>query len=143
MRLIKTALNKGGVPAVFLDVDDLTDVYDAEGYLERSRTVLVFCTKFYCDSQNTMRELVSAVGKQKPVIALVNLDESSGGLSLDAFKKQIISAESNFVRWGFGKDCPSGQAVCDYLLKEDPVYWGLELQPDNAIAKIAERLAAS
>ena len=37
---------------VFLDVDDLGDISDLQGYIERSRTILVYCSQGYFASKN-------------------------------------------------------------------------------------------
>ena len=43
---------------VFLDVDHLEEIGDLEGYITRSSTVLVYCSKYYFQSKNCLRELV-------------------------------------------------------------------------------------
>ena len=81
MRIIKQRLVEM-LPdiAVFLDVDDLEEIGDLEGYIERTERILVYCSKAYFKSKNCMRELVSAAKMGKEIIALVDLDASKGCL---------------------------------------------------------------
>ena len=37
---------------VFLDVDDLEDISNLQGYIERSHTILVYCSRGYFESKN-------------------------------------------------------------------------------------------
>ena len=72
MRIVKNRLREM-VPTIqcFLDVDDLEDISDLEGYVDRTDTILVFCSQGYFTSKNCMREIRSCVLKQKPLIALL------------------------------------------------------------------------
>ena len=57
MRIVKQRLLEMLPDArVFLDVDDLEEIGDLEGYIEGSGSVLVFCSEGYCASRNCMRE---------------------------------------------------------------------------------------
>ena len=60
---------------VFLDVDDLEEIGDLEGYIERTSIICVYCSNGYFTSKNCMRELVSASLMGKPIISLVDLDQ--------------------------------------------------------------------
>ena len=72
---------------------------DLEGYVERSSTILVFCSRGYFNSKNCMRELHAAVTMCKPIIALVDPDESRGGLSLEQLKASLIEADDLYAKW--------------------------------------------
>ena len=48
-----------------------------------------------------MRELVAAATLDKPLVALIDLDESRGGLSLDQIQEQLLEANRVAVhKWG-------------------------------------------
>ena len=68
MRIVKQRLLEM-IPGmrVFLDVDDLEDISDLEGYISRSLAVLVFCSAGYFESRNCIRELRSAMVHGKPL----------------------------------------------------------------------------
>ena len=46
-----------------------------------------------------MRELTAAVTMCKPIIALVDPDESRGGLSLEQLKASLIEADDLYAKW--------------------------------------------
>ena len=50
-----------GEEGVVAQVDDLEEIGDLEGYINRSSTVLIFCSQGYFTSKNCMRELLRAV----------------------------------------------------------------------------------
>ena len=79
MRIVKQRL-KEMVPelSIFLDVDDLEDISDLEGYIDATHNVLVFCSKGYFQSKNCMRELRSTVAKGLPIIAVLDPDSAAG-----------------------------------------------------------------
>ena len=64
MRIVKQRLLEM-IPelSIFLDVDDLEDISDIEGYITRSEMVLIFCSQGYFRSKNCMREIRSSVEK--------------------------------------------------------------------------------
>ena len=96
----------GPTPLLFADVaaDQRRDVHarsleeigDLEGYIDRTTTILVYCSKGYFQSRNCMRELISATIKQKPIIALIDPETSHGGLSVEEVRSQLLEAENNF-----------------------------------------------
>ena len=56
-----------------------------------------------------MRELVSAVEAQKPMIAIVDPEADRGGLTMDEVRTQLLeTVESSFPRWGFDETTPDG-----------------------------------
>ena len=126
MRIVKQRLLEM-VPdlVIFLDVDDLEEIGDLEGYIDRTTAVLVYCSKGYFTSKNCMRELVSSTLKQKPIIALIDPDASRGGLSLDECHAQLVEADAMYAKWDFNTepDGPRGQALYDHLFKHEPIEW--------------------
>ena len=64
---------------MFLDVDDLKEIGNIKGYIERSDTILVFCSKGYFGSQNCMRELVASKLSKKKIIAEYAVAEGDTG----------------------------------------------------------------
>lgn len=81
MRIVKQRLLEM-LPDIhaFLDVDDLREGKGAE-YVDASCLTLVFVSDGYFESPNCMRELLRAVATQKPIVALVELEEKHGALS--------------------------------------------------------------
>ena len=143
MRIIKQRLVEM-LPdiAVFLDVDDLEEIGDLEGYIERTERILVYCSKAYFKSKNCMRELVSAAKMGKEIIALVDLDASKGGLSNQQVRERLSEAESRYEGWGFDPaTTPSAQALYDHLFAHEPIEWNrLGHFQDVTMRLIAERL---
>jgi len=64
-----------------------------------------------------MRELVSSTSKQKPLIALIDLDGSRGGLDLVEIHKQLIEADDLYGKWAFNHGTGSlrGEALHAHL----------------------------
>ena len=116
---------------------DLEEIGDLEAYVERTITVLVYCSRGYFTSKNCMRELASSVAKKKPIIALIDLDESRGGLSLEAVHDQLIAADGLALKWKFlgmqeassGAEYqeahiwPGGEALHAQLFADEPIEW--------------------
>ena len=118
MRIIKQRLLEM-MPdlSIFLDVDDLEDISDLEGYVDRSAMILIFCSKGYFQSKNCMREIRSCTEKGKPMIAVLDPDSSSGALSLDEVKGELIAADACYEKWGFTDDGgPDGMAPAHVIL---------------------------
>ena len=98
--------------SIFLDVDDLEDISDLEGYVDRSAMILIFCSKGYFQSKNCMREIRSCTRKGKPIIAVLDPDSSNGALSLDEVKGELIVADGSYEKWEFtGDGGPDGAAA--------------------------------
>ena len=127
---------------VFLDVDDLEEIGDLEGYIDRSLNILVFCSDGYFDSKNCMRELISATIKKKPIIPLIETESKRGGLSLEEVKVALLRAEGLFVGWGFDPDStPNAQALYDHLFAHESIEWNrLGHFQDVTMRLISERL---
>lgn len=82
MRVVKDRLVEllPGAKA-FLDVDDLASGVAAE-HVDRSEHVLCFCTRRYFESQSCAREVLRAVLRGRPLIALLEPErtDDKGGL---------------------------------------------------------------
>ena len=109
-------------------VDDLEEIGDLEGYIDRTSTILIYCSRGYFESKNCMRELVATTMKRKPTIALVDPDASRGGLSLDEVRAQLIEAEASYAKWGFDEaTTPNGLTLFYvHLFQADPIEWNRE-----------------
>ena len=144
MRIIKQRL-KEMLPDIscFLDVDDLEEIGDLEGYIARTEKILVYCSKAYFKSKNCMRELVSATKMGKEIIALVDLDAAKGGLSQQQVRERLEEAEIKYYEgWGFDRvTTPSVQALYDHLFAHEPIEWNrLGHFQDVTMRLIAERV---
>ena len=124
---------------------------ELEDYVKRTRTVLVYCSEGYFHSRNCMRELVAAHSEAKPIIALVELDLSRGGMSFPLILTQLLEADGHAQGWGFCETSssplaaasqsslasflsasesleleyvwPGGQRLHDALLSEPTIEW--------------------
>ena len=54
------------MPRVFLDVDDLQDIGDLEGYVRATGVMLFFLSKEYFQSRNCLREIRASLEQEKP-----------------------------------------------------------------------------
>lgn len=129
---------------IFLDVTEADlEIGDLEGYIERSSTVLAYCTELYFRSKNCMRELVASVRQRKPVIALLEPDAKRGGLSQSKVRSALVRAEDSYPNWEFGVETPSSHELYGHLFADEPVEWN-RIAPfqDATIRIIAERLLA-
>jgi len=133
---------------VFLDVDDLTEG-NIEGYIEPTTTILVYCTKGYFTSKNCIRELVASTAMRKPIIPLIDLDESHGGLSLEEVRRQLVEADARHAYWGFrtqesnqeGPIWPGSDALHKHLFDGEPIEWNrIGHFQDVSMRLIAERI---
>ena len=157
MRVIKARLIEM-IPnlVAFLDVDDLEEIGDLEGCIERTSTVLVYCSNGYFTSKNCMRELVVAVVNQKPLIALTDgTSKHRGGLTLDEIHTHMLEADVLSEKWDFlglaeassGANYqeaylwPGGQKLHDALFASELVEWNrIGHFQDVTMRQIAERL---
>jgi hypothetical protein len=141
MRIVKQRLLEL-IPnlSVFLDVDDLEDISDLSGYIERTQSVLVFCSNGYFQSKNCMIELRSSVVKKKPILALVDSDASRGGLTQDLVRLQLLEAEKSYTKWSFDDD-PRAEELFATLFADEPVEWNrLGVFQAVTLRLIAERV---
>ena len=127
MRVIKQRLLEM-VPelSIFLDVDDLEDISDLQGYIERSSTVLIFCSKGYFFSRNCMIELRSSVMKGKRIMPLVEPLLDRGGLTQKQIHDDLVAADAFYAKWGFeGDGGPRSDELMAALFSGElePVEW--------------------
>ena len=102
---------------------DLEDIANLPGYIERTQTVLIFCSKGYFESKNCVIELRAAVTQHKPIIALVDPDASRGGLTRQQVHEQLRAAEGSYARWGFDANGPRGDELHAALFASEPIEW--------------------
>ena len=151
MRVVKQRLREM-VPElrVFLDVDDLKEIGDLEMHVERSHTVLVFCSHGYADSKNCVRELRHATAKRKPLIALLEVEAKHGGVSQPQMCEQLMAAEARFPFWGLPErgsaagTAPGGVALATALFASEPIEWArIGAFQDVTLRLIAERVVST
>jgi len=145
VRIIKQRLCEM-IPSVkvWLDVDDLQEIGNLEGYINAVKKVLIYCSKGYFDSKNCVRELIAAAKRGKPVIAIVDLDESRDGLSLQQVHEQVLRAADHYEEWGIEVGAPHGQELFDHLFTIEPIEWNyIGHFQDVTMRLIAERLLPS
>ena len=109
--------------SVFLDVEDLEDISNLQGYIERSHTVLVYCSQGYFQSKNCMIELTSTVKLQKPIVALMDPEKNKGGLTTADVHSQLLEADASYAKWGFGSDVPRADELFAQLFAADYIEW--------------------
>ena len=78
----------------FLDVNDLDNLKHLEAHVERSDIVLVILTESYIASANCRRELTAAYVSNKPIVVLVETEESRGATSATALRAELEVCES-------------------------------------------------
>ena len=142
MRIIKQRLLEMIADlSVFLDVDDLEDISDLEGYIERTKVVLIFCSQGYFESKNCMRELVSSARKGKALLPLVEEQGRHGGLSIEDVCERLHAAGDSYAKWGFDATAPRGNALVSALLGQsnEPLEWNrLGVFQDVSLRLVAE-----
>lgn len=127
--------------SVFLDVEDLEDISDLQGYIDRSQTILVYCSKGYFQSKNCMIELRSTVMKKKPIIALMDPESGRGGLTKEEVHTELVEADASYVKWEFDNDGPRGEALYTALFQIDYIEWNrIGCFQDVTLRLVAERL---
>ena len=105
-------------------VDDLEEIGDLEGYIDRTSMILVYCSKGYFKSRNCMIELVASTRKAKPIIALIDPDKSRGGMTTTEVHTELLEAEDLYSKWEFDPSTtPNGQALYDHLFAHAPIEW--------------------
>lgn len=90
---------------VFLDLDDLDEGLGVE-HVNRSKHLVAFITRGYCESENCMRELCRAVLLGIPITLLLE-PERDGAMDLDQIKAAIRTADETNLRtrrWGLAVD---------------------------------------
>ena len=114
-----------GGHACVSQVDDLEDISDLEGYIDRTVTILIFCSKGYFQSKNCIREIRSTVAKQKPIIAVLDPDAPSCAMTIDEIHEALTMAEaSQYASWGMAGDSGPGAEECmRALFEHEPIEW--------------------
>ena len=151
MRVVKQRLTEM-LPdvAVFLDVDDLQRRKGKGAELvARSEHFLVFCSGGFFSSPNCIRELVCAVLRGKPIIALMEPDRKHGRLTTVAAKQGLVEAVARYDEWGlvdevrgWGFATPPGvDEVYDAMFAAEPIVWDrIGVFQDVSLRLLAERL---
>ena len=90
---------------VFLDVDDLTRGKGADA-VDVSSVVLVFCSDGYFSSINCMRELLRAVLKKKPIVAMFETDAKHGAITIEQIEERLCDAKLQpmYAQWGLDEE---------------------------------------
>eukprot|EP00966_Prymnesium_polylepis_P096936 2245812-Prymnesium_polylepis.1 len=123
------------------DVDDLQEIGNLEGYINAAKKVLIYCSKGFFQSKNCIRELIAAARQGKSVIAIIDLDESRGGLNLQQVHEQVLQAADHYDEWGIEDGAPGGQQLFDHLVANEPIEWNyIGHFQDVTMRLIAERL---
>ncbi|EOD36875.1 hypothetical protein EMIHUDRAFT_201153 [Emiliania huxleyi CCMP1516] len=86
---------------IFLDVDDLEDIGNLEGYIDETMAVLMFLSRGYFTSRNCLREVRSTAERKLPVILVHERDVNKGGLPYEASMDECPEDLREFV---FGKE---------------------------------------
>lgn len=130
MRVIKERL-KEILPScvTFLDVDDLKKGAGGE-FVDASVIILVCCTQRYFQSQACARELLRAVLRGKPLIALIEPEARHGAFTIEEIR-ETLSDDAWAYSWGLegemaalGYDkMPTGQELVDALFADYPIEW--------------------
>ena len=128
MRIVKQRLQEM-MPylEVFLDVDDLEEIGDLEGYIDRTTTILVYCSAGYFTSRNCMREITSATRMGKPMIALIDQDMSRGGLPMSEVHARLLAAEGSYAKWDFDAESKKEGKVGMDVRLSPPCYHSVDL----------------
>jgi len=93
---------------VFLDVDNLKSG-SGTAEVDKSECILVFCTSQYFEKKNSLKELYRAVCQRRPILAVLEPDESQdGGLDQPAVEALITNKKLDKFKlrqkWGEWRD---------------------------------------
>ena len=124
-----------------MQVEDLEDISNLQGYIERTQTILVYASQGYFQSKNCMIELRSTVMKTKPIIALMDPEKNKGGLTKEEVHAQLLEGDASFAKWGFTDDGPRGEALYAALFSTEYIEWNrIGCFQDVTMRLIAQRL---
>ena len=70
-----------------------------------------------------MRELIATASKGIPIIPLIDLDKSRGGLALATIHAQLLEADSMYDKWEIDAAAPRGDALYAHLFAAEPIEW--------------------
>jgi len=159
MRIVKTRLREL-LPdvEVFLDVDNLGGGKD-HPHIDVSNYVLCYCTRRWFTNLPCVREIVRAVLRKKPCIALLEPDTSDQYAGHTETEARRILLSDDYIqgniktqmekqvkdwRWEWDMpelEIPSGQQIIDVLFASAPVVWYRLSDPqDISMRLIGERL---
>jgi hypothetical protein len=82
---------------VFLDVDDLEDIGALERYVDESMIILVFLSRGYFCSRNCLREIKACMARGKPLLLVLETNETKGGLTLDEAREECPDELREYV----------------------------------------------
>ena len=163
MRTVKVLLRDMMPGArIFLDKDDLKTGAGAR-YVDASNVVLVYCTEKYFLSRACARELLRAVLRRKPLIAVLEPDHGRGAMSLAEIQRKLLveifpphgspkgtkatcswatkwRLDGEVKKWGY-KRIPTGEEIAASLFAKDAIEWNrLTAFQQVSLRLIAERL---
>ena len=77
-----------------------------------------------------MRELVSAVGSKKPIVAVLEMDTNHGAMSREEILARLIQADTKYEEWDMlnllaadGWELPCSQMLYDALFARPAIEW--------------------
>jgi len=82
---------------VFLDVDDLQDIGNLEGYVSATSVILFFLSKKYFGSRNCLKEIKASISQRKPLVLVHEQQEDKGGGPLETLKAECRGDEMREV----------------------------------------------
>ena len=151
MRVVKQRLTEM-LPdvKVFLDVDDLQRRQGKGAELvARCEHFLVFCSGGFFSSPNCIRELVCAVLRGKPIIALMEPDRKHGRLTTVEAKQGLLEAVARYDEWGLVDEMrgwgfeslPGVDELYDAVFAAERIVWDrIGVFQDVSLRLLAERL---
>jgi len=82
---------------VFLDVDDLQDAGDLEGYVSATGVMLFFLSKHYFTSRNCLREVKASRNEKRPLVLVHEQQQEHGGISLEVLRMECRKEMRSYV----------------------------------------------
>ena len=129
------------LPAHSADVDDLKKGAGGE-FVDTSVVILVCCTRRYFQSQACAREILRAVLRGKPLVALIEPEARHGAFSIEEIKA-TLSDDAWAYSWGLEGEMaalgypkmPTGEELVNALFADFPIEWNrfsaLQVQTDS------------
>ena len=113
-------------------------------YIERTQTILIYCSDGYIKSKNCMIEIRSTVKMGKPIIPVLDPDKTRGGLTKEQIREQLIESDGKWEKWGFNTDGlgeAKGEQLYNTLFSFEPIDWNrIGAFQDVSMRLIANRL---
>jgi len=82
---------------IFLDVVDLEDIGALEKYVDESMVILVFLSHGYFCSRNCLREIKAAKACDKPLLLVLETNDTKGGLTLEEAREECPQELREYV----------------------------------------------